>query len=117
MTPNGTQADAPAPRQRVGVVAIGRNEGTRLGACLAAALPQASAIVYVDSGSTDGSVGLAHSLGARVVEQAETRPFSAARSRNAGFRELRRIHPDVEFVQFLDGDSELETGWIERGAR
>ena len=43
----------------VGVVVIGRNEGERLRRCLESVRDAARAIVYVDSGSTDGSVALA----------------------------------------------------------
>ena len=38
----------------VGAVVIGRNEGERLKRCLMS-LSAAGAVVYVDSGSTDGS--------------------------------------------------------------
>jgi glycosyltransferase involved in cell wall biosynthesis len=43
---------------KVGVVVIGRNEGERLQRCLESAKGQSAALVYVDSGSTDGSVAL-----------------------------------------------------------
>src|SRR4051794_35223241 len=46
-----------------GVVAIGRNEGERLRLCLESVVGHAQAVVYVDSGSSDGSVELARSLG------------------------------------------------------
>ena len=48
-----------------GVVTIGRNEGERLVWCLKSLhvpLPEGVPIVYVDSGSTDGSVAAAKSL-------------------------------------------------------
>ena len=49
----------------IGAVAIGRNEGERLVRCLAALFAQgAGRVVYVDSGSTDGSVAAARGLGA-----------------------------------------------------
>ena len=53
----------------VDAIAIGRNEGRRLVECLAS-LQRAGMrrIVYVDSGSTDGSVAMARGLGAEVVE-------------------------------------------------
>lgn len=94
----------------VGVVAIGRNEGARLEACLRSALRDAARVVYVDSGSTDGSVALARELGAEVVDL--SRPFTAARARNAGFRALRAAAPDLAYVQFVDGDCELREGWM-----
>jgi hypothetical protein len=37
--------------------------------------------------------------------------FTAARARNAGFRRLLEIAPNVTFVQFVDGDCELMTSW------
>ena len=52
----------------IGVVVIGRNEGPRLQRCLASVLGMAQQIVYVDSGSTDGSVQMARGLGVEVVE-------------------------------------------------
>jgi GT2 family glycosyltransferase len=95
----------------VGVVAIGRNEGQRLAACLASAPRDAAAVVYVDSGSTDGSVQLARSLGATVVELDLSTPFTAARARNEGASRLLAIAPATQFIQFVDGDCELETHW------
>ena len=38
---------------RIGLVAIGRNEGDRLRRCLESAIGQVAQIVYVDSGSGD----------------------------------------------------------------
>ena len=98
---------------RIGFVAIGRNEGDRLHACLAAARSQGLSMVYVDSGSTDGSVDHARSVGADVVSLDLTKPFTAARARNEGAARLIANHPDVEFIQFVDGDCELQAGWID----
>ena len=74
---------------------------------------RAHPIVYVDSGSTDGSIEAARSAGADVVELDLARPFTAARARNAGLERLAEIDPGGTFVQFLDGDCELQEGWIE----
>jgi glycosyltransferase involved in cell wall biosynthesis len=99
---------------RVGVVAIGRNEGKRLERCLASVVERASAVVYVDSGSTDDSVGWARSRGVATVELDMSIPFTAARARNEGFAKLLEVSPEVEFVQFVDGDCEIVEGWLER---
>jgi GT2 family glycosyltransferase len=101
----------------MGVVAIGRNEGERLARCLDSVIKQTSAVVYVDSGSSDGSVPRARALGVDVVELDLTLPFTAARARNEGFERLLRICPQVEYVQFVDGDCEIVAGWLERAAR
>ena len=100
----------------VGVVAIGRNEGERLRQCLLSLADQGVPTVYVDSGSDDGSVALARSMGNEVVELDLSRPFSAARARNAGYERLRAIAPGLGAVMFLDGDCEVAAGWLDRAA-
>ena len=98
----------------LGIVVIGRNEGDRLRQCLLWVSEEVNNIVYVDSGSTDDSVIMAKSLGVRVVELDLSIPFTAARARNEGFAKLLEIHPEVEFVQFVDGDCEIVPGWLEK---
>ena len=100
----------------MGVVAIGRNEGQRLIRCLQTVLRDGAAVVYVDSGSTDGSVDAARSMGVEVVELDCSVPFSAARARNEGFGRLRQLLPALEYVQFVDGDCEVVEGWLDRAA-
>lgn len=99
---------------RLGIVAIGRNEGDRLQQCLRSVIGQVERAVYVDSGSTDSSVELARSLGVDVVELDLSIPFTAARARNAGLTRLLEIAPDLEYVQFVDGDCEVVRGWLEQ---
>lgn len=94
----------------VDAVVIGRNEGARLLACLAALHGHMRRVIYVDSGSVDGSVAAARAAGAEVVELDMRQPFTAARARNAGLAALAQDPP--EFVQMIDGDCELRPGWI-----
>jgi glycosyltransferase involved in cell wall biosynthesis len=97
----------------VAVVAIGRNEGERLRACLNSVIDAAALVVYVDSGSTDDSVPMARALGAQVVQLDMSVPFTAARARNAGWRRVRDLAPDLDLVQFVDGDCAVVGGWLE----
>lgn len=99
----------------IGLIAIGRNEGDRLRRCLHS-VPPGIPVVYVDSASTDDSVAFARSTNAIVIELDMTLPFTAARARNEGLRELLRIYSDITYVQFVDGDCEIETGWISRAS-
>ena len=101
----------------IGLVAIGRNEGERLRRCLPSVIGIVKSVVYVDSGSSDGSVELARSLGATVVELDLAKPFTAARSRNAGIAKLREVDPEVECVQVVDSDCEVFSGWIDRAVQ
>jgi GT2 family glycosyltransferase len=98
----------------VGVIAIGRNEGERLVRCLESVRENTSSIVYVDSGSTDSSVTKAKQIGAFVVTLDLAKPFTAGRARNEGFRALKRLKPDLRFVQFVDGDCILVHGWLDK---
>jgi GT2 family glycosyltransferase len=96
----------------VAAILIGRNEGARLVRSLASVVPRVERTIYVDSGSTDGSVAAAQAAGAEVVLLETDRPFTAARARNAGLDRLRQGADPPEFVQFVDGDCELAPDWI-----
>lgn len=97
---------------RVGAVVIGRNEGERLRVCLASLITRVDQLVYVDSGSIDGSLELARQLGVDTVALDTSSKFTAARARNAGMARLRAQHPDIELVQLIDGDCELDENWL-----
>ena len=102
-------------RARLGIVAIGRNEGERLARCLRS-IPAGVPVVYVDSASTDGSITLAQAAGAIVLPLDLALPFTAARARAEGVALLRARVPDLDLVMFVDGDCELEAGWLATAA-
>lgn len=96
----------------IAFVAIGKNEGERLKRCLTSLLKESAQVVYVDSGSTDGSVEFAHSVGVTVVSMDTTKTFNMSRARNAGFDAVQSKWPETAFVHFVDGDCELVAGWV-----
>lgn len=96
----------------IDAVVIGRNEGQKLLTCLHALRGAVRRVIYVDSGSNDGSVAAALDLGAEVVTLDMSLPFTAARARNAGLDQLE----GDGFVQLVDGDCEIMPGWIEAAA-
>jgi GT2 family glycosyltransferase len=100
--------------ESVGIVVIGRNEGERLKTCLRSVVG-AGPVVYVDSGSTDGSQDFARSLGVEVVELVVPPNFTAARARNAGAQALFAKAPAKTLIQFVDGDCEVQPTWIATG--
>lgn len=115
-SPASMPADGSQPLA-VGVVVIGRNEGERLRRCLESVRAGTRSLVYVDSGSSDGSAALAAGLGATVLALDMRRPFTAARARNEGMRRLQSLRPEIAFVQFVDGDCELVSGWLAAAQR
>jgi len=98
----------------IAAVIIGRNEGERFRRCLASLPASITRVIYVDSGSTDGSIEAAQTAGATVIRLDDSQIFTAARARNAGLEALRQ-DPRPDFVQFLDGDCALQPGWIDAG--
>lgn len=102
---------------KLGVVVIGRNEGERLKRCLMSLSRSSALVVYVDSGSVDDSVVSAEKAGAVIVELDLTKPFTAARARNEGVARLQSLLPDVVYIQFVDGDCELDPEWLAAGVR
>lgn len=94
------------------VVIIGRNEGERLTRCLQSLGVISSGVgavetIYVDSASQDDSPEAARTLGATVLTVQPERPCAAI-GRNAGWRAA-----GAPIVLFLDGDTELQPGFVE----
>jgi len=95
----------------VSVVIIGRNEGERLRRCLQSVnaadwqdlCPE---LIYVDSKSTDDSLRIAADAGAKCVILDDVSPC-AAKARNLGWKTA-----GGEFILFLDGDTELASGFV-----
>ena len=109
--PDMSEIVSAAGLDSVGLVVIGRNEGDRLVRCLESVRSIVNR-VYVDSGSTDGSVERAIREGVSVIELEVPPNFTAARARNAGLVKLLAGNPDLEFVQMVDGDCEIHPDWI-----
>jgi cellulose synthase/poly-beta-1,6-N-acetylglucosamine synthase-like glycosyltransferase len=95
----------------VSIVVIGRNEGQRLKRCLQSVEEMerenfAVEVIYVDSGSVDGSVAWAEQCGAKAIALQPQRP-TAALGRNAGWRAA-----SGSIVLFLDGDTILHPRFV-----
>lgn len=84
--------------------------------CLESIIGSVGLIVYVDSGSTDGSTQMAIEMGVELVDLDLSVPFTAARARNAGTQRLTELDPRIEFIQFVDGDCELVEGYLNAAA-
>lgn len=97
----------PAVGKTVSLCMIVKDEEEMLPRCLAAAAPAVDEIVIVDTGSSDRTIEIARSFGARVIEREWTGSFSEAR--NVG---LDAATGDWLFV--LDADEVLVDGDAER---
>jgi glycosyltransferase involved in cell wall biosynthesis len=111
LQPYRTGDDPPSASVPVSVVVLTRNEEPNIARCLAS-LAWADQVVVMDSGSSDGTVPVARSLGAEVVEQPWL-GFSAQREFALRLPLLRH-----DWVYFVDADewvsSELAAEIAER---
>ncbi len=97
----------------LGIVLIGRNERAHLKRAIDSLPLGINSVIYVDSGSADGSAEYIEAQHFPVHRLSSDKPFSAARARQEGFEILLTRFPYVEWVQFIDGDCALCEGWVE----
>lgn len=102
-------------KQKTGIVVIGKNEAKQLRLSMKAISNLVYPTIYVDSGSTDNSVQIVRSFNIDVWDLDPSIPFSAARARNEGFDLLNERYPNQQYIQFIDGDCEIDESWIEVG--
>lgn len=86
---------------KLSVCLITRNEASRLAAAIESVRAVADEIVVNDTGSTDGTIELARSLGANVFSSEWTDDFAAARN-------ACQSHAHGEWIFWLDGDERLK---------
>ncbi|OLT61752.1 glycosyltransferase [Moorena bouillonii] len=99
----------------VGVVVIGRNEGARLRGCFQSVRKcHDGLLIYVDSGSSDNSVEIAREFSSDIIQLDSSLPLSAAFARNSGFQKIKEHYPKIRYVQFVDGDCEVQDGWFKK---
>ena len=96
-----TQAppDAQAAPVRLTIGVLTLNEERRIASCLKSAA-FAGEVIVVDSGSTDGTVEIARSLGASVYSYPEWQGFAIQRNRVL-------THATGDYIFFLDADEEI----------
>ena len=99
---------------KLGIVIEGFNEGDKFIRCLESLEKESCLIVYVDSGSTDGSLELAEARNLLIVNlDVSVIPFNCARARNAGFDKLMEVDPSIDYIQFIDADCEMDITWLQ----
>jgi glycosyltransferase involved in cell wall biosynthesis len=91
------------PAQHLSLCMIVKNEAQNLGRCLASAQAWADEIIVVDTGSSDETVAIAESFGAKVDYFEWCNDFAAARNYSLSLA-------TGEWILVLDADQELFVG-------
>jgi len=81
-------------------VMIVKNEQQHLGRCLASIKELCDEIIIVDTGSTDATISIAESFGARVYHRVWNNDFAAARNESL-------VHTNAHWVLYIDADEML----------
>jgi type II secretory pathway predicted ATPase ExeA len=76
-------------------------------------LEDAGRAVFV---APSGGGAAAKDAGVSVVEISD-RSLSPGRARNAGYRQLKKLHPDLAYAQFIEPGTEIEPEWLDTAAR
>lgn len=111
-------ADRPFVREEssvTGVVVVASNIKTSPEAAIRSA-GDGRAIVFAAVGEAPESMSIARKAGAVVVDGGRALN-SAGRARNAGYRQLKRIAPHLQYVQFVDAECALDPDWISTGEK
>lgn len=98
--------DAVVKRQTISACLIVKNEEKRLARCLRSLVGVVDEIIVVDTGSTDASIEIARSFGAKVSNFPWVDDFSAARNRALE-------HASSDWVLSIDADEWLAAGATE----
>lgn len=90
----------PTPNRTISLCMIVRNEAEHLPACLASVTGVVDEIIVVDTGSTDDTIQIAQSFGAKVIEVPWQEDFAAARN-------VSLSHATSDWILVLDADEKL----------
>lgn len=88
-------------KARLSVIVIAKNEEAVIKDCLESVRQLADEIVFIDTGSTDGTLKIAKKYSPRIIE-IKSKKLAYARWRNRGLREARG-----DWVLYLDADERI----------
>jgi len=111
--PTSSSDDIESCNCLVTFIVIARNEEDVLGASIESILRAAASLpswecIFVDSASEDGTIDVATSYPISVIQLSNDTRLTAGAGRHVGTH-----HASGEYVMFVDGDCELQMGFVE----
>lgn len=99
----------------IGVVVVGTDPGDTPEAAIRSA-GEGRPVVFVAPSDSSQAAAIARRAGAAVVELDGLSTATGGRARNAGYRQLKTLAPDLGFVQFIPAGSALHPDWLTSAA-
>lgn len=119
------EAGAPLPKEEcfdpersavIGVVIVEDGRGASPEAAIRSA-GEGRPVVYATSDASSQAAAIARRAGATIAEIDGREPVTGGRARNAGYRQLKALAPDIDYVQFLVAGSAMHPDWLASAAR
>lgn len=98
------------PPVRSGVVIVGADPRVSPEAAIRSA-GEGRPVVFAPMGPMNEAIADARKAGAAIAEPGKG-PQTGGRVKNAGYRQLKKIAPDIAYVQFLDAGAALDPDWL-----
>jgi len=98
--------------EKVTFVVIGKNEAINLPRCFRSILKISNNIIFVDSDSDDNSIKVANQCSIKTILRVKSNFGTPALSRSIGAKKAQ-----TKYIQFVDGDMEVEETWIQLAIR
>lgn len=108
--PEAASPEVESQKSAIGVVILGVDPRVSPEATIRS-LRDGVAVVYAPLTAMNDAAAAARNAGAVVAEPGKG-PQTTGRAMNAGYRQIKKIMPQVQFVQFLDAGSALDPDWL-----
>lgn len=109
--PRAKEVEEPTGQQiQFGVVVVGTDPRLSPESAFRS-IPKDAQTVFAPVSVMNEAVSVAHRAGIPVTEQGKG-PQTVGRALNAGYRQLKKIAPDLRYVQFIDANCALDPDWI-----
>ncbi len=105
----------PAPDPQLGIVITSADPRISPEAAIRSA-PAGAVVVFAPVTAMNEAISTARKAGASIVEPGKG-PQTSGRALNAGYRQLKKLAPQIQLVQFMDAHCALDPDWTTAAAK
>ena len=107
--------DAPGLQTQTGMVVICTDPRMSPEAAIRSA-PEGVAVVFAPVAPMNDAIAIARKAGISIAEPGKG-PQTAGRALNAGYRQLKKLMPQLHYVQFMEANCVLDPDWVTVAAK